>query len=101
MIQRKTERLKVLMAYKNARDVLPEALLVQLQRYCGGELLYIPAQSESKKTWGGRSGARAHYAERNERIRRLYSEHYSTEMLAGMFYLSIDSIRKIVRNRAG
>lgn len=85
------------MAYKNARDVLPESLLAQVQRYCSGELLYIPAQSESKIVWGGRSGARNHYAERNAKIRRLYSEHYSAEALADMFYLSVDSIKKIVR----
>ncbi len=85
------------MAYKNAREILPEALLSQIQRYCSGELLYIPAPVESKTVWGGRSGAKAHYAERNEKIRKLYSEHYSAEKLAGMFYLSVDSIKKIVR----
>ena len=50
------------MAYKNARDVLPEALLAQVQRYCSGELLYVPAKTDSKIVWGGRSGARKHYA---------------------------------------
>lgn len=88
------------MAYKNAREILPEALLLQIQRYCSGELLYIPAPTESKIVWGGRSGAKAHYEQRNEQIRRLYSEHYSAEQLAGMFYLSVDSIKKIVRSRA-
>jgi hypothetical protein len=88
------------MAYKNARDVLPEALLKQIQRYCSGELLYIPASTESKAVWGGRSGARSHYAERNEKIRRLYSENYSAETLANMFYLSVDSIKRIVRGSA-
>lgn len=34
------------MAYKNARDVLPEALLAQVQRYCSGELLYVPAKTD-------------------------------------------------------
>lgn len=85
------------MAYKNARDVLPEALLAQVQRYCSGELLYVPSKTDSKIVWGGRSGARKHYAERNAKIRRLYSEQYSAEALADMFYLSVDSIKKIVR----
>jgi hypothetical protein len=88
------------MAYKNAREVLPEALLLQIQHYCSGELLYIPAPTETKTVWGGRSGAKDHYAKRNEQIRRLYSEHYSAEKLAGMFYLSVDSIKKIVRSCA-
>lgn len=85
------------MGYKNARDVLPESLLVQIQRYCSGELLYIPAKSDSRTVWGERSGAKNHYAERNAQIRRLYSEHYTAEALADMFYLSVDSIKKIVR----
>jgi len=83
--------------YKNARDVLPEQLLEQVQRYCSGELLYVPAKSGAKTVWGERSGAKLHYAERNAKIRRLYSEHYSYETLADMFCLSVDSIRKIVR----
>ena len=85
------------MAYKNAKNVLPEPLLKELQKYVDGELLYIPSNSPEKVEWGGLSGARREYAERNRRIKNLYDEKISCDKLADMFCLSIDSIRKIVR----
>lgn len=39
------------MKYKNARDIFPENLLNQIQKYVSGELIYIPAGKE-KKAWG-------------------------------------------------
>lgn len=85
------------MAYKNAKNVLPEHLLKELQKYADGELLYIPSKNPEKVEWGALSGARREYAERNRRIKNLYEEKVSCDKLADMFCLSIDSIRKIVR----
>ena len=85
------------MAYKNANCVLPESLLKEIQKYVDGELIYIPSKSAHKTEWGCRSGAREQYRERNESIRALYREKHSFEEIAGMFFLSVDSIRKIVR----
>ena len=39
------------MAYRNARDIFPEGLLRQIQKYVSGETIYIPAGVE-KKDWG-------------------------------------------------
>ena len=85
------------MAYKNAKDILPESLLRELQSYAGGELLYIPAPVTAHSGWGDRSGARKLYRERNETIRTMYAQNHSCEELAQYFCLSVDSIRKIVR----
>lgn len=85
------------MAYKNAKDVLPEPLLKELQKYVDGDLLYIPSKSPGKVEWGELSGARHEYAERNKRIKNLHNDKVSCDKLADMFCLSIDSIRKIVR----
>ena len=91
-----TERtVAFIMAYKNAKDVLPPELLEEVRRYAGGELLYIPASGNA--AWGDKSGARREYAERNAAIRRLRSSH-TVDELAEMFCLSADSIRKIARD---
>ena len=58
------------MAYKNAREVLPEALLRQIWKYVEGENIYIPKKEEQRAAWGSRSGTRRLYEERNEAIRR-------------------------------
>ncbi len=36
------------MKYKNAKDIFPENLLKQIQRYVSGEIIYIPARSKRK-----------------------------------------------------
>ena len=56
------------MSYKNAKDVLPDELIREIQKYIDGDLLYIPTKSE-KTEWGIRSGARQKYAERNHDAR--------------------------------
>lgn len=83
------------MKYKNAQDILPDKLLKELQKYAAGETLYIP-QTEEKKSWGERSGARGYYARRNAEILRLYREGESPESLAERFHLSPETIRKIL-----
>ena len=40
------------MRYRNAGDLLPEALVKELQRYVQGEYLYIPTDGTQRKGWG-------------------------------------------------
>ena len=84
------------MAYKNAREVLPESLLRQIWKYVEGENIYIPKREENRAAWGSRCGTRREYEERNEMIRRRYAESASIEELAREFCLSVESIRKIL-----
>ena len=84
------------MAYKNAKDVLPPALLQQLWKYAEGEYIYIPKKEHSRAAWGSASGARREYELRNEQIRSRYKNHASVEELAREFCLSVESIRKIL-----
>ena len=87
------------MTYKNAKDILPRELFLQLQEYAAGELLYIPSDSRSRQGWGKCSGAREQYQRRNEQICQLYRKNHTVEELAQLFFLSADSIRKIVRQK--
>lgn len=59
------------MKYKNAKEILPDKLLAELQQYISGETLYVP-NIETKKLWGESSGARSFYKQRNEKIREEY-----------------------------
>lgn len=83
------------MKYKNARDILPDALLQELQRYVDGGLLYIP-QAGEKRAWGEASGARQYYTRRNAEIRAAHRAGASVEALAERFGLTEDAVRKIL-----
>lgn len=83
------------MKYKNAADILPDALLREIQKYASGEAIYIP-QGEEKNAWGERSGAAAYYRERNRRICARRREGADFDTLSVEFGLSPESIRKIV-----
>ncbi|MDE6363090.1 MAG: hypothetical protein K2L86_02295 [Lachnospiraceae bacterium] len=83
------------MKYINAAEILPENLLRELQTYVDGELLYIPKASVKKK-WGAASGSRIFYQERNEKIRKLFQEGCSVNMLAEQYGLADSTIKNII-----
>ena len=87
-----------MMKYENARDLLPEALLKQVQKYISGKVVYIPAR-ERKREWGSASGYREYLRERNSDIRALFALGEPVDHLAQRFHLSSESIRRIVYNR--
>jgi hypothetical protein len=83
------------MKYRKASDILPDALLHEIQKYTEGEAIYIP-RSRPRRKWGERSGARRFFRQRNEEIRSKYFLHTSLEALADEYALSYETIRKIV-----
>ena len=84
------------MKYMKAQDVLPEELVKILQEYVNGEYLYIPCKDGEKKTWGEKSGARNLLRERNLEIYQKYRNGKSAEELAMEYFLSEQSIRRIL-----
>lgn len=82
--------------YKNGRDVLPPELLEQIQQYIDGELLYIPRQNEQRAGWGELSGSRERIKQRNEEIYEAYCSGRTIAELERIYYLSGESVRKIV-----
>jgi hypothetical protein len=44
--------------YKNGKDVLPSALLKELQKYIQGEIIYIPKEDNVRSAWGENNGTR-------------------------------------------
>lgn len=84
------------MKYRNASEVLPDALLKEIQKYTSGEALYIPAEGRRKK-WGSGSGARVYYQQRNEEIRYKYFHlKQGIDTLCSEYGLSDETIRKIL-----
>ncbi len=43
------------MKYQNGKDIFPEDLLKQIQKYVSGKLVYIPS-GVNKRGWGETSG---------------------------------------------
>jgi Mor family transcriptional regulator len=84
------------MKYRNASEILPDDLLKELQKYAPGEILYVPSDNVRKK-WGADTGARRFYEQRNEEIRRKYSDLRATiDELCEEYNLSDETIRKIL-----
>jgi hypothetical protein len=86
------------MKYENASDVIPEKLLKEIQKYAAGKLLYIPS-GEEKKAWGETSGYRDQLQRRNLMIRNKYANGMTVSELADEYFLSLDSIKKIIYSK--
>ena len=84
------------MKYQNAKVVLPDALVKELQNYVQGEYIYIPVEPKRQKRWGEVSGYRKELKERNKNIKEEYQNGYSMEFLSEKYNLSISAIRKII-----
>ncbi len=84
------------MKYKNANNILPEHLILEIQQYIQGEYLYIPAQPLYCKRWGEKSGIRKILAHRNKEIIDKYKQGYTIIDLADEYFLSIHSIKQII-----
>ena len=84
------------MKYRNAKEILPDELLKELQKYAPGEIIYVPSDKVRKK-WGADSGARQFYEQRNEEIRYKYFHlKVSIDALCDEYCISDDTVRKIL-----
>ena len=86
------------MCYKNGKEVLPAALLKELQKYVQGEIIYIPKEDNVRKAWGENNGTRKLIRQRNLEIYTSYKSGNSITTLSDFYNLSDDSIRKIIFN---
>lgn len=84
------------MNYVNAEKILPDSLVKELQKYIQGGYVYIPSQPEKRKSWGENSGSREYIKNRNKAIHDKYRNGRTIQNLAKEFFLSVESIKKIV-----
>jgi len=84
------------MKYINAKILLPDDLVKELQRYIQGGYVYVPTDQTQQKRWGEVSGYRQELKQRNDRITEEYRQGASIEYLAEEYCLSLSAIRKII-----
>ncbi len=85
----------MIMKYENAKDILPASLLKEVQKYAEGKAIYIPKR-EKTNGWGEASGYREKLNKRNAIICSKYVAGAGIMELSEEFYLSPESIKKIV-----
>lgn len=85
------------MKYENAQNILPNEILNQLQQYVDGVYLYIPKKDNNRRSWGQDSGFKLELAKRNSDIYQKFQAGITVKELASIFYLTENSIRRIIR----
>ncbi len=83
------------MKYKNI-NCLPQELIEEIQKYVQGVYIYVPIKIAAKKSWGENSGYKKEIQKRNKNIKEKYKLGISIDTLADEYYLSIDTIKKIL-----
>lgn len=84
------------MKYQSAKSVFPESLLKEIQKYVQGELVYIPKPPATYKKWGEGTETKKLVARRNREIAGAFQNGATIHELAERYFLSEDTIRKIV-----
>lgn len=84
------------MNYQRADSIFPEELLYEIQKYIQDGLIYVPKPKSLHKKWGDNTGSRQTIHNRNEEIRNKFQCTVSIEQLAREYYLSVETIKKIV-----
>lgn len=84
------------MSYLKAEQLLPPELLVEIQKYVQGSLVYIPRPRKRRLGWGLKNGTRETLDRRNAAIRAERTRGKRIDDIADEFGLSPDSIRKII-----
>ena len=83
------------MKYVNAKEILPSEVLLQVQKYAAGKLLYIPING-NRVAWGALTGSRLELHNRNNNICNEYRAGANVDELADKYCLTAESIRKII-----
>ncbi|GIN39773.1 MULTISPECIES: CD3324 family protein [Heyndrickxia] len=84
------------MKYVKASTVLPENLIMEIQKYVQGETIYIPKPRNNHQKWGTQSGGRKYIDQRNAMIKKAFKNGTTIDQLADEYFLSIETIKKIV-----
>jgi len=86
------------MGYIRAEDILPPEVLLLVQSYIDGKLLYIPRKQVARNEWGSVSGSKAYYKSRNAMICSEFGDGVSIRDLMMKYCLSEKSIQRILRS---
>lgn len=84
------------MCYIAAKEVLPIEILELIQNYVEGEYIYIPKREENKKLWGSTTTIKKEIKLRDARIYSEYKGGICRKELATKYFLSKNSIDRII-----
>jgi Mor family transcriptional regulator len=87
------------MKYVKATAILPETLILEIQKYVQGETIYIPKSKPTYQKWGTRSGGRKLIDERNSAIKEAFKNGSTINQLAEEYFLSTETIKRIVYSK--
>jgi len=87
-----------MLKYKNAKTILPQGLLREIQQYVRGEMIYVPGDDLPRAGWGESNGTKEKYAVRNNEIIMLYKSGASKQEIADRYHLSEYSIKRIIHD---
>ncbi|WP_163102500.1 CD3324 family protein [Peribacillus alkalitolerans] len=87
------------MKYVKATTILPEKLIIEIQKYVQGETIYIPKPENAHQKWGTRSGGRKLLDNRNVAIKHSFKNGRTIHELAEEYFLSSETIKKIVYSK--
>lgn len=86
------------MGYVHALEILPEALIKEIQEYVDGQVIYIPKIKSKRCTWGEKTDTRVYFKERNLEIYNSYKNGTTIIELSEKYFLTPKSIQRIIRN---
>lgn len=87
------------MSYVNGKEVLPENILSEIQKYFVGGLIYIPLPEDERRSWGSGTNTKNELHKRNQEIRQKKDMGSSIQDLMEDYYLSYDTIKRIIYKR--
>lgn len=88
-----------LMKYEKAENILPQHVVEIIQKYMDGGYIYIPRKNENKKSWGSNTDTKKYLNVRNKNIYNKYCTGISVKDLAEQYFLTENSIRRIIANQ--
>ena len=84
------------MGYINGKEILPDELLRQIQKYVDGINIYIPRKEEKRQSWGMASDTRTSIQMRNAELYAKYQKGDRVVDLAEEYHISTQGIYKIL-----
>ena len=84
------------MSYQNGKEVLPESLLVAIQKYVDGAYIYIPRKEANRQPWDANGQSRQITFVRNQEIFKNYAAGISVKELAKVYFLSDKTVYGIL-----
>lgn len=89
------------LGYKNLKEILPDELIKQIQKYVDGENVYIPRKEKNRKRWGDDTNTKILINTRNIEIYKKYQYGSSVISLAEEYHISTQGIYKILSKQKG